>query len=80
MSITGKENQAIIGRDLINDVEAILSVPMTDPNETEHVVKNTADTIFTWDYSLVRPPLRTLYEKAKTGQWKVNRSSLGDRG
>lgn len=69
MSITEKENQAIIGRDLINDVEAILSIPMTDPNEVEHVVKNNADSIFTWDYSLARPPLRKLYEKAKTGQW-----------
>lgn len=69
MSITGKENQAIIGRDAINDVEAILSVPVTDPNEVAHVVKNNADTIFTWDYTLARPPLRKLYEKAKTGQW-----------
>lgn len=69
MSITAKENQAIIGRDLIDDVEAILSVPMTDPNEVEHVVKNNADTIFTWDYTLARPALRKLYEKAKTGQW-----------
>lgn len=69
MSITEKENKAIIGRDLINDVEAILSVPMTDPNEVEHVAKNNADSIFTWDYSLARPPLRKLYEKAKAGQW-----------
>ncbi len=69
MSISEKENQALIGRDLINDVEAILSIPMTDPNEIEHVAKNNADSIFTWDYSLARPPLRKLYEKAKTGQW-----------
>ncbi len=34
-----------------------------------HVVKNNADTLFTWDYSLARPQLRKLYEKAKTGQW-----------
>ncbi|MFZ9356013.1 MAG: ferritin-like domain-containing protein, partial [Ilumatobacteraceae bacterium] len=40
-----------------------------DPNEVEHVVKNNADSIFTWDYSLARPQLRKLYEKAKTGQW-----------
>jgi hypothetical protein len=33
------------------------------------VVANNADTIFTWDYSLARPALRKLYEKAKTGQW-----------
>lgn len=69
MSISEKENRAIIGRDQINDVEAILSIPMTDPNEVEHIVKNNADSIFTWDYTLARPPLRKLYEKAKTGQW-----------
>ncbi len=69
MSISEKENRAIIGRDLINDVEGILSIPMTDPNEVEHIVKNNADSIFTWDYTLARPPLRKLYEKAKTGQW-----------
>ena len=33
------------------------------------MVKNNADTIFTWDYTLQRPALRKLYEKAKTGQW-----------
>ncbi|NDH37660.1 MAG: ferritin-like domain-containing protein, partial [Acidimicrobiia bacterium] len=33
------------------------------------MVKNNADSIFTWDYSLARPQLRKLYEKAKTGQW-----------
>lgn len=69
MSISERENQAIIGRGQINDVEAILSIPMTDPNEVEHIVKNNADSIFTWDYTLARPPLRKLYEKAKTGQW-----------
>ena len=69
MTITSEENQAIIGRASINDIEAILSTPLVDPNEVEHVVKNNADSIFTWDYSLARPQLRKLYEKAKTGQW-----------
>ena len=69
MTITNEENQAIIGRASINDIEAILSTPMVDPNEVEHIVKNNADSIFTWDYSLARPQLRKLYEKAKTGQW-----------
>ena len=27
--------------------------------------------MFTWDYSLARPQLRKLYEKAKTGQWNA---------
>ena len=69
MSVTHNSNEDIIGRADINDVDAILSVPTVDPNEIVHVVKNNADTIFTWDYSLSRPGLRKLYEKAKTGQW-----------
>ncbi|MEY2939321.1 MAG: ferritin-like domain-containing protein [Ilumatobacteraceae bacterium] len=71
MTITGEENRSIIGRDEINDVEAILSTPMVDPDEVLHVVKNEADSIFTWDYSLARPQLRKLYEKAKVGQWNA---------
>ena len=69
MSITENENKAIIGRDELNDIEAILAVTNTDVDEVAHVVANNADTIFTWDYSLARPGLRKLYEKAKTGQW-----------
>jgi hypothetical protein len=64
-------NAHIIGRAEINDIDAILSIPGTDPNEIEHVVKDNADAIFTWDYSLSRPALRKLYEKAKTGQWNA---------
>ena len=66
---TFSTNADIIGRADINDIDAILSIPGTDPNEIEHIVKDNADAIFTWDYSLSRPALRKLYEKAKTGQW-----------
>jgi hypothetical protein len=69
MTVTHNTNEEIIGRSEINDIDAILAIPNADPNEIEHVVKNNADTIFTWDYSLQRPALRKLYEKAKTGQW-----------
>ncbi len=69
MTVTHNSNEEIIGRAEINDVDAILAIPNADPNEIEHVVKNNADTIFSWDYSLQRPGLRKLYEKAKTGQW-----------
>ncbi len=69
MTVTHSSNEAIIGRDEINDIEAIMSVTNTDVDEVEHIVKNNADTIFTWDYSLARPQLRKLYEKAKVGQW-----------
>ena len=69
MSISEKSNKELIDRDEINDIEAILAVTNTDVDEVEHVVKNNADSIFTWDYSLARPGLRKLYEKAKSGQW-----------
>jgi hypothetical protein len=69
MTTVFNDNETILGRGEINDIDAILAIPTHDPNEVEHVVKNNADTIFTWDYSLSRPPLRKLYEKAKTGQW-----------
>ena len=69
MTVTHNSTEDIIGRSEINDIEAILAIESADPNEVEHVVKNNADSIFTWDYSLQRPALRKLYEKAKTGQW-----------
>ena len=69
MSVTHSSNEDIIGRDEINDIEAILSVSNTDVDEVQHIVKDNADAIFTWDYSLARPQLRKLYEKAKVGQW-----------
>jgi len=69
MSIIDKSNEELIGRAELNDIEAILAITNTDVDEVEHIVKNNADSIFTWDYSLARPQLRKLYEKAKTGQW-----------
>jgi hypothetical protein len=64
-----KTNEDIIGRLDINDIEAIIDTRPTDPGELSHLVTNSSDSIFTWDYSLTRPPLRKLYEKAKIGQW-----------
>jgi hypothetical protein len=62
----------IIGRDDINDLEAILSVVNTDPDEALHAVHSNYDTIFTWDYEKgQRPKLDKLYEKAKTAQWNA---------
>jgi hypothetical protein len=69
MSITENESQDILGRSDLNDIEAILSITNEDAEAVQHIVKNNADTIFTWDYSLSRPALRKLYEKAKVGQW-----------
>jgi hypothetical protein len=64
-------NEAMIGRSEVDDIEAILAVTNTDVDAVEHVVADNADAIFTWDYSLARPALRKLYEKAKTGQWNA---------
>ena len=69
MSITEKDNQDIIGREDLDDIEAILSVTNTDVDEVLHAVRDDSDALFTWDYSLARPNLRRLYEKAKVGQW-----------
>lgn len=55
----------------LDDLEAILAVSNTDPDEVEHTVADHADAIFTWDYRVSRPALRKLYEKAKVGQWNA---------
>ena len=65
------DNESLIGRADLDDLEAILSISNTDPDEVEHAVRDNAEAIFTWDYNLTRPALRKLYEKAKTGQWNA---------
>jgi hypothetical protein len=63
-------NAEIIGRDEIDDLEAILSVANRDVDEAIHTVEDNADAIFTWDYEKgARPALAKLYEKAKHAQW-----------
>ncbi|MGH9209581.1 MAG: ferritin-like domain-containing protein, partial [Acidimicrobiales bacterium] len=63
-------NRELIGRDEINDLEAILAVTNTDVDEAVHTVADNADAIFTWDYHKgARPALNKLYEKAKHAQW-----------
>jgi hypothetical protein len=65
-------NADIIGRDEVNDLEAILSVTNTDVDEAVHTVLDNADAIFTWDYEKgARPGLNKLYEKAKGAQWNA---------
>ncbi|MEI2651012.1 MAG: ferritin-like domain-containing protein [Microthrixaceae bacterium] len=60
----------LIGREDINDLEAILSVVNTDRDELIRSVEDHSDAIFTWDYEKgARPPLEKLYEKAKVSQW-----------
>ncbi|MBA2609733.1 MAG: ferritin-like domain-containing protein, partial [Actinobacteria bacterium] len=68
MAIT--ENESIIGRDEINDLEAILSITNTEKDAVVSHVQSHYDTIFTWDYEKGhRPKLNRLYEKAKTSMW-----------
>ena len=69
MSIAENESKDILGRSDLNDIEGILSITNDDVDAIQHIVKDNADAIFTWDYSLTRPALRKLYEKAKVGQW-----------
>jgi len=65
-----RDTADIIGRDDVNDLEAILSVVNTDSDEQHHDVRSVYDTIFTWDYEKgQRPKLEKLYEKAKRAQW-----------
>lgn len=63
-------NRDIIGRDEIDDFEAILSVVGVEDASGQHDVHNEYDTTFTWDYQKgSRPKLNKLYEKAKNSQW-----------
>ena len=65
-------NQDMIGRNEIDDLEAILSITNTDVDEVAHAVADNADAIFTWDYEKgARPKLTRLYEKAKTAMWNA---------
>jgi len=65
-------NEELIGREEINDLEAILSVTNTDMTSTIHTVGANLDAVFTWDYERSRAPLSKLYEKAKTSQWNAS--------
>jgi hypothetical protein len=61
----------MIGREEIDDLEAILSITNTDVDAVTHSIDANIDAIFTWDYERSRLPLVKLYEKAKTSQWNA---------
>ncbi len=65
------DNQDLIGRADVNDIEAILAVSNADVDAVVHAVSSAPDTLFTWDYDRTKPALVKLYEKAKTSQWNV---------
>src|SRR4030088_1112351 len=64
-------NHEILGRQEVDDLEAILAVTNTDVDEVEHLVQSNGDAIFTWDYDRSRPALGKLYERAKKSQWNA---------
>jgi len=62
--------EQLIGRENIDDLEAILAVSNSDMESTISHVKNNCESIFTWNYEKgERPALDKLYEKAKVSQW-----------
>ena len=64
-------NFEILGRDQVDDLEAILAISNSNGDELVHAVKAESDALFTWDYTRSRPALVRLYEKAKMSQWNA---------
>jgi hypothetical protein len=62
----------LIGRDDVDDIDAILAITNTAVDEAQHSVRTDADAVFTWSYERSRPALVKLYEKAKTSMWNAN--------
>ncbi len=68
--VASSENESIVGREDLHDIEAILSVVGSDEGETIRAVQDNADALFTWNYEKgERPALNRLYEKSKTSMW-----------
>ncbi|MGH9025889.1 MAG: ferritin-like domain-containing protein [Acidimicrobiia bacterium] len=65
-------NQELLGRENVDDLEAILAITNTDVDEVEHAIRVNSDALFTWNYERARPALVKLYEKAKTSQWNAH--------
>ncbi|MDZ7676893.1 MAG: ferritin-like domain-containing protein [Acidimicrobiales bacterium] len=59
----------ILGREDVDDLDAILAMTNSEVDEVIHTVQDNADALFTWDYERTRPALGKLYEKAKKSQW-----------
>ena len=64
------ENAAIVGREDLHDIEAILAYTTPDDGTLVRAVQDNAPALFTWNYEKgERPALNRLYEKAKTSMW-----------
>ena len=67
---TMKSNLELIGREKINDLEAVLSFVGHYDEQGFHRVPDNCPAEFTWDYEKgAKPQLDKLYEKAKKAQW-----------
>ena len=66
---THRSDREILGRDEVNDVEAILAKYL-DPGVV-HGVEVGGEAQFTWNYGREREQLTRLYEKAKGAQWNA---------
>jgi hypothetical protein len=68
---TGMRSDAeIIGRERINDFEAVFATVGHEDPDGRHRVVDRCEAEFTWDYHKgARPKLDKLYEKAKRAQW-----------
>jgi hypothetical protein len=65
-----KTNLELIGREKINDLEAVLSFVGHYEEQGFHRVPDNCPAEFTWDYDKgAKPQLDKLYEKAKKAQW-----------
>ncbi len=67
-----RSNLELIGRESIDDMEAVLSVVGRYDEEGYHRVPDHCPAEFTWDYEKgAKPQLDKLYEKAKKAQWNA---------
>jgi hypothetical protein len=67
-----RSNLELIGREQIDDLEAVLSFVGRYDEEGHHRVEDTCPAEFTWDYRKgAKPKLDKLYEKAKKAQWNA---------
>ena len=70
---TMRSNQELIGRENINDLEAVLNFVGHYDVEGFHRVPDHCPAEFTWDYEKgAKPQLDKLYEKAKKAQWNAS--------
>ena len=81
MTVMHNDNETIIGRAEINDIEAILAIPTHDPTRSSTSSRTTPTRIFTWDYSLARPAAA---QAVREGQGRPverhHRPAVGHRG